>query len=100
MSLNVLPRPIAQSSLKARKEFLDKFEAQLAGSSQWQECESPAAYRKMRREGLNGFQAPVLNPEARIVNIPARDGHQIGLRIIAPTEQPSKGVWLHFHAGE
>ncbi|KAJ5433503.1 uncharacterized protein N7458_012659 [Penicillium daleae] len=99
MSLNVVPLPIDEANLKARLEFLDKFEAQLAGSVQWQECESPAAYRKMRREGLNGFTAPALNPKARLVNISGRDGYQIELRIIAPTEQSCKGVWLHFHAG-
>lgn len=100
MSLNVRPRPVETSILKARYEFLDKLEAQLAGSIQWQDCESPAAYRKMRREGLNGFPAPVLNPKARTVTISARDGHGIELRIITPTKQESKGVWLHFHAGE
>jgi acetyl esterase len=100
MSLNVVPHPIDEATLKARLEFLDKFEAQLAGSIQWQDCESPAAYRKMRREGLNGFIAPALNPKARLLNISARDGSHIELRIIAPTEQSSKGVWLHFHAGE
>ncbi|KAF9886746.1 hypothetical protein FE257_011123 [Aspergillus nanangensis] len=99
MSLNVQPRPTTTSILQARHEFLDKFEAQLAGSLQWQDCESPAAYRKMRREGLNGFPAPILNPQARTVTVSARDGHGIELRIITPTKQESKGVWLHFHAG-
>lgn len=100
MSLNILPLPIDEATLKTRHEVLDKFEAQLAGSIQWQECESAAAYRKMRREGLNGFTAPALNPKARIVNTSGRDGYQIELRIIAPAKQPSKGVWLHFHAGK
>jgi hypothetical protein len=100
MSLNVLPIPVDEATLQARHKTLDTLEAQLAGSVQWQECESAAAYRKMRREGLNGFQAPALNPNARTVNISGRDGYQIELRIIAPKDKPSRGVWLHFHAGK
>ncbi|KAL4811339.1 carboxylesterase [Aspergillus unguis] len=99
MSLNLAPLPVDEATLKARLDFLDKFEAQLAGSIRWQDCESPAAYRKMRREGLNGFTAPALNPKARLVNISGRDGHQIELRVIAPTKKPGRAVWLHFHAG-
>ncbi|KAL3466974.1 carboxylesterase [Aspergillus heterothallicus] len=99
MSLNIQPAPVDPAVLKARLEFLDKYEAQLAGSLQWNQTESPAEYRRMRREGLNGFPKPVLNPKARTLSIDARDGHKIELRIIAPSSQPSKGVWLHFHAG-
>ncbi|KAJ5639983.1 uncharacterized protein N7484_007845 [Penicillium longicatenatum] len=99
MSLNVLPIPVDEATLQARHKTLDTLEAQLAGSVQWQECESAAAYRKMRREGLNGFQAPALNPNARTVNVSGRDSYQIELRIIAPKDKPSRGVWLHFHAG-
>ncbi|OQE06643.1 hypothetical protein PENVUL_c017G02431 [Penicillium vulpinum] len=99
MPLNVLPAPVDEATLKARLIHLDKFEAQLTRSIQWQECESAAAYRKMRREGLNGFTAPALNPKAKTVDVLGRDGHQIELRIIAPQEKPSRGVWLHFHAG-
>ncbi|KAJ5951305.1 uncharacterized protein N7479_009718 [Penicillium vulpinum] len=98
MPLNVLPAPVDEATLKARLIHLDKFEAQLTRSIQWQECESAAAYRKMRREGLNGFTAPALNPKAKTVDVLGRDGHQIELRIIAPQEKPSRGVWLHFHA--
>lgn len=100
MSLNVLPVPVDEATLKARLEHLEKFEAQLARSIQWQECESAAAYRKMRREGLNGFTAPTLNPRARTTNVTGRDGNRIELRIIAPKNQPSRGIWLHFHAGK
>ncbi|KAJ5717730.1 hypothetical protein N7488_003376 [Penicillium malachiteum] len=99
MTLNVLPRPIDEAKLKGRLEFLDNLEAKLATAVQWTECKSPAEYRKMRREGTNGFMAPVLNPTARLVNVAGRDGNQIELRIIAPTEKASRGVWLHFHAG-
>ncbi|KAL2815735.1 carboxylesterase [Aspergillus granulosus] len=99
MSLNVQPAPVDPAILKARQEFLDKYEAQLVGSLQWNQCDSAADYRKMRREGLNGFPKPVLNPKARTVTIAARDGHRIELRIISPSQQQSKGVWLHFHAG-
>jgi hypothetical protein len=99
MSLNIKPAPVDPAVLKARLEFLDKYEAQLAGSLQWNQTESPAEYRMMRREGLNGFLKPVSNPKARTLSIDARDGHKIELRIIAPSSQPSKGVWLHFYAG-
>lgn len=99
MSLEIRPRAVGSATLSARLDFLDKFEAQLAGQVQWQECESPEAYRQMRREGLNGFTAPVKNPKRRIVNIRGRDGQQIQLRIIDPENQKAKGVWLHFHAG-
>lgn len=100
MSLEIRPRAVSPSSLNTRLEFLDKFETQLAGQIQWQECESPHAYRKMRREGLNGFTAPVENPKRRIVNIRGRDGYEIELRIIDPENQTAKGIWLHFHAGQ
>jgi hypothetical protein len=100
MPLNVLPAPVDDATLKARLEHLEKFEIQLAGSIQWQECESAAEYRKMRREGLNGFTAPTLNPRARTANVTGRDGNEIELRIIAPEKQASRGVWLHFHAGK
>ncbi|KAL4802972.1 Alpha/Beta hydrolase protein [Aspergillus unguis] len=98
MTLNINPHPINEATRKARLDYLDKLEAQLSSSLQWTDCESAAEYRKMRREGLNGFTAPVTNPKARIVNISGRDGQQIELRVIEP-DQPSKGVWLHFHAG-
>lgn len=100
MSLNVLPVPVDEATLKSRLQYLEKLETQLAGSIQWQECESAAAYRKMRRRGLNGFTAPTLNPRARTANVTGRDGNEIELRIIAPQNQPSRGVWLHFHAGK
>jgi acetyl esterase len=100
MSLEVTPRAVDPENLKERLAYLDVLEDQLAGNIQWNECESPAAYRKMRREGLNGFAAPVTNPEAKTLSIRGRDGHEIELRIISPENQPSKGIWLHFHAGE
>ncbi|KAJ5715904.1 uncharacterized protein N7483_013085 [Penicillium malachiteum] len=99
MTSNMLPGPIDEVKLKARLEFLDNLEAKLATAVQWKECESPAEYHKMRREGTNGFMAPVLNPAARLANVTGRDGNQIELRIIAPTEKASRGVLLHFHAG-
>jgi hypothetical protein len=100
MSLNIKPAPVDPAVLKARLEFLDKFESELAGSLQWNQVESAAEYRRMRREGLNGFKKPVLNPKSRTLSIDARDGHKIELRVIAPSQGQSKGVWLHFHAGQ
>lgn len=100
MALDIRPHPVDDTTLKTRLDYLDKLEAQLSDSLQWNACESAAAYRKMRREGLNGFNAPLKNPKARTVNISGRDSQQIELRIIEPENQSTKGVWLHFHAGE
>lgn len=100
MVFDVLPAPVDIQTLQKRCEILDQLENRLASQPQWHECESAAEYRKMRREGHNGFIATVLNPNARITHASARDGHEIELRIIHPTQGQSKGVWLHFHAGK
>ena len=99
MSLNFQHAPVGPAILHDRLKFLDGYEAQLKDSLQWNQCESAEEYRRMRREGLNGFPKPVLNPRARTTSFTARDGHNIELRIISPSQQQSKGVWLHFHAG-
>lgn len=99
MVFDVLPAPVDTQALEKRYEILDQLECQFASQPQWHECESPAEYRRMRRGGLNGFTAPVLNPNARITHASARDGHEIELRIIHPSQRQSRGVWLHFHAG-
>lgn len=100
MSFEISPSAIDPEKLKDRTAYLDILEAQYSGTIQWNECQSPAAYRDMRREGLNGFPAPVRNPNAKPLSIRGRDGHEIELRIISPECQQSKGIWLHFHAGE
>lgn len=100
MSLEVEPRAIDPKRLKDRLDYLDDLEAKYADNIQWNECDTPTAYRRMRREGLNGFIAPVRNPKAKTFSIRGRDGHEIELRIISPEDQPSKGAWLHFHAGK
>jgi len=99
-SINISPAPVPAAVLKARYELADQLEKMLANDTPWYEFESPSAYRKARREGLNGFKKPVLNERARSVTFAARDGYDVELRVIAPSSKPSKGTWLHFHAGE
>ena len=100
MSFDITPSAVDADVLEERMKYLDNLEAQLSASVQWKECSSPAEYRRMRREGLNGFQVPVSNPMARTITITGREGHSIELRIIGPESGVNKGVWLHFHAGE
>ncbi|KAH8819261.1 putative carboxylesterase [Xylogone sp. PMI_703] len=98
-SLSILPRSIPEDTRRSRLELADKLEKQLENDIPWYKFPTPEAYRKARREGTNGFRKPVLNEKARLVNINARDGHQVELRIISPETKPTRGVWLHFHAG-
>jgi hypothetical protein len=94
------PAPVSAMTLKARHELAENLEKMLANDVPWYDFESPAAYRKARQEGLNGFIKPILNERARTVTFPARDNHWVKLRIIAPSSKPSRGTWLHFHAGQ
>lgn len=64
------------------------------------EFPTPQTYRDARRDGINGFKKPVANDDARLVTITGRDGESVEIRVISPTTQSSKGVWLHFHAGQ
>ena len=53
--------------------------------------------REARRQGRGPFPPVVLSPQARTIVVPGRDGHQIPLRIIAPSQ--ARGVYLHIHGG-
>ena len=99
MSLTNSSLPVSEQVRKARHAFADKLEKQLAADKPWYDFPDPADYRKARRDGTHGFNKPIRNERARLVNIAARDGHEIELRIISPESKPAKGVWLHFHAG-
>jgi acetyl esterase/lipase len=57
-----------------------------------------AATRAARRRGDGPFPPPVFSPRAVSRTIPAPDGHDIPLRIIAPAAPP-RGVYLHIHGG-
>jgi acetyl esterase/lipase len=58
--------------------------------------------REARRQGRGPFPAPVLSPRARTQTITGRDGNEIKLRIIEPSQtNPGQinGVYLHIHGG-
>ncbi|HET6609221.1 MAG TPA: alpha/beta hydrolase [Rhodopila sp.] len=57
----------------------------------------PEVTREARRQGRGPFPAPILSPRARTQTIPGRDGNEIKLRIIEPTQ--INGVYLHLHGG-
>jgi acetyl esterase len=57
-----------------------------------------AATRAARRRGDGPFPAPVFSASAVTRTIPGPGGHDIPLRIIAPTATP-RGVYLHLHGG-
>lgn len=69
----------------------------LTGLPEWWNV-SPAAARAARRLGRGPFPAPVLSPRARTITIQGRDGNEIPLRVLAPS-QPARGVYLHIHGG-
>jgi acetyl esterase len=69
----------------------------LTGQPEWW-VTGPETFRAMRRRGEGPFPAPVMSPRARTTAITGKDGHQIPLRIIAPSAPP-RGVYLHLHGG-
>lgn len=99
MSLNVQPARVAEDVQDKRRKLADRLEKELANDTPWYEFPTPAAYRRARRDGTHGFKRPPLNNNARMLTIYGRDKNAIELRIIDPTTGPSRGVWLHFHAG-
>ena len=58
----------------------------------------PEAFRAARRRGEGPFPAPVMSPRARTIVIQGKDGHDIPLRVIAPSAPP-RGIYLHLHGG-
>jgi len=69
----------------------------LTGQPEWWVIGAAAA-RAARRRGEGPFPAPVFSERARTVAIPAKDGHQIPLRVIVPAAKP-RGIYLHLHGG-
>lgn len=69
----------------------------LTGQPEWWVV-GPAAFRAARRRGEGPFPAPVMSSRARTLTIPGKDGNELLLRVIAPT-QPARGVYLHLHGG-
>ena len=99
MSVNVRPTQVSASIQKGRLELADKLEKLIANDKNWYEFPTPQDYRDARLNGTNGFKKPVFSDKARLINFTGRDGNSIELRVIDPPTGPSKGVWLHFHAG-
>lgn len=77
----------------------NRLEKLLANDKPWHEFPTPQDYRVARRDGTHGLKKPLCNDKARLINFTGREGNSIELRVIEPTTGPSKGVWLHFHAG-
>jgi acetyl esterase/lipase len=69
----------------------------IANAPEWWDTGAQAA-REGRARGDGPFPAPVLSPDARIIDIEGKGGHRIPLRIIAPKTAPT-GVYLHLHGG-
>ncbi|KAK2687874.1 hypothetical protein QWA68_013764 [Fusarium oxysporum] len=98
MSINVRPKSVSDKVRATRLELVGRLEKQLANAKQWYDFDHPQDYRKARAEGTHGFDRLQLNDQARLVYATGRDGQRIELRVIEPPG-PSKGVFLHFHAG-
>ncbi|KAF4958670.1 hypothetical protein FGADI_2219 [Fusarium gaditjirri] len=98
MSVTVRPKSVSDKVRATRLEVVDRLETQLADAKQWYDFDRPEDYRKARAEGTHGFTPLQLNDQARLVYATGRDGQRIELRVIEPPG-PSRGVFLHFHAG-
>lgn len=68
----------------------------LTGMPEWWEV-GAETIREARRRGEGPFPLPQISARARVREIPARGGHKIALRVVAP-ENP-RGVYLHIHGG-
>lgn len=100
MAVNVRPVQVSASTLQERERFVDQLEQLTANNKKWYEFPTPQEYRNARRDGTNGFQKPAINEKAWLINVAGRAGNSIELRVIEPVKEPSRGVWLHFHAGK
>jgi acetyl esterase len=68
----------------------------LTGQPEWW-IVGAAAARAARRRGDGPFPAPVMSSRARTLAIAGKDGNEIALRVVAPS-QP-RGIYLHLHGG-
>lgn len=68
----------------------------LTGQPEWW-IVGAAAARAARRRGDGPFPAPVMSSRARTLVITGKDGNEIQMRVIAPS-QP-RGIYLHLHGG-
>lgn len=100
MSINVRPVQVSTSIQQGRLDLADRIEKLVAIDKNWYEFPTPQDYRDARRNGTNGFKKAASNDKARLLNFTGRAGNSIELRILEPTTGPSKGLWLHFHAGK
>ena len=57
------------------------------------------ADRAARREGKGVFPATEPDPDARVLSLAGRGGHEIGVRVIRPRDREPAGTYLHIHGG-
>jgi acetyl esterase len=74
----------------------EKLRASSAHSPDWWQVGVPE-YREAAAEGKGPFPRPPKSAAARTVLVPAKDGHTIPLRVIAPPSP--RGVYLFMHGG-
>ncbi|HYL98578.1 MAG TPA: alpha/beta hydrolase [Blastocatellia bacterium] len=76
--------------------FNQKFAEMLAGAPKWWVVGAPA-FRAASARGEGIFPPSPKSERARTILIDAKEGHKVGLRVVAP-DNP-KGVYLHIHGG-
>ncbi|KQQ91046.1 alpha/beta hydrolase [Aureimonas sp. Leaf324] len=55
--------------------------------------------REARRQGLGVFPGLSPDPDARVFELTAPEGHAIPVRILYPQDRTPRGTYLHFHGG-
>lgn len=98
VQLVIKTNPATPQVLRKREEDMAKVEEMCKSQTEWYKFETAADYRRARQEGTHGFKKPPIYEQAATITVPARDGHQIELRIVK-SNQSTKNVLLHFHAG-
>jgi acetyl esterase len=86
------PEAIPSEVASANAQFL----AATAGAPPWWEV-GAVAVREAQARGLGPFPPRPVSPRGRTIEIQAKAGHKIPLRVVAP-ERPT-GIYLHFHGG-
>ncbi|HKV05389.1 MAG TPA: alpha/beta hydrolase [Candidatus Acidoferrales bacterium] len=72
------------------------FRKAMSAGPDWWDIGAPA-YRAAMVSGRGGFPPPEKSARARTIQIDAKGGHKIPLRVIAP--ERAKGVYIHIHGG-
>ncbi|PLB37147.1 alpha/beta hydrolase [Aspergillus candidus] len=90
----------SENATEPTKKAAAHLESVTKGWPRWYEV-GIEKYREMRELGTSPLPKPVYLPEALDGTVPSRDaGREIPIRIYKPdNDQPSQGVFLHFHGG-